>query len=414
MERTNWAGNVTYGAERFHEPRSLEELQELVRRSLRIKGLGSRHSFSDIANTNGDLVSLRRIDAPLELDREKCTATVGAGWTYAELGAPLHGAGFAVSTMAALPHISVAGAVATATHGSGWSNGNVATTVSAFEFVRADGEVVRLGREDGERFRGAVVHLGAIGLVTKVTFDIVPAFDVAQHVYLGLEQKDLEAHFDEILGAAYSVSVFTNWRDPGFTQVWLKRRVDSAMEAPPSDLFGALPADREVHPIITEDATPCTPQQGVVGPWHERLPHFKAGFQPSTPSELQTEYFVPREHGPAALRELHDLREQLAPVLQISEIRTVQGDDLWMSTAYGEDRVAFHFTWIKDWPGVSKILPVIEARLAPYGVLPHWGKVATMAPEVLQSRLPKLEDFRCIVAEYDPEGKFRNEYLKWL
>jgi xylitol oxidase len=411
VERTNWSGNIDYGAARFHEPRSLEELQQIVHGSRRIKALGSCHSFNSIADTDGDLVSMRSLQRPLSLDRENSTVTVAAGATYGGLFEPLHREGFALKNLAALPHISVGGAIATATHGSGDGNRNLSSSVAAIEFVSADGELVRLSREDGERFRGAVVHLGAIGLLTRVTLDVVPTFDVVQHVYRRLEHAALEANFDAILATAFSVSVFTNWRDPRFTQVWLKSRVGAAEALPTGDFFGASPADRNVHPVITEEATCCTPQMGSVGPWYERLLHFKMGFQPSTPSELQTEYFVPRRHGVAALHELHGLRDELAPVLQISEIRTVKADDLWMSTAYGEDRVAFHFTWRKDWPGVARVLPMIERCLTPYEVLPHWGKLTTMPAATLQAHCPRLQEFRRLAAEYDPEGVFRNDYL---
>lgn len=410
---SNWAGNYTYRAARLHTPQTIEQIQEIVSRSRKLKALGSRHSFNDIADSSEDLISLENLNQVLELDREQRRVTVEAGIRYGQLGRWLHRQGFALHNLASLPHISVAGACATATHGSGDQNGNLATAVAALEFVTAKGEIVVLSREDQPgQFQGAAVGLGGLGIVTKLTLDILPTFDMRQDLYQNLPLSQLENHFDELTSIAYSVSLFTDWRTGIFNQVWMKRRVskDDPFE-PESELFGAKLATRPLHPIEALSAENCTEQMGIPGPWYERLPHFRMDFTPSSGEELQSEYFIARKHALAAFRAVAQIRELIAPLLQISEVRTIATDDLSMSPCYRQACVAIHFTWKKDWPAVSKVLPLIEERLTPFQARPHWGKLFTMQPEQLQSLYVKLPEFRELLQYYDPQGKFRNVFL---
>jgi xylitol oxidase len=410
---SNWAGNYTYRAVRVHKPETIAQIQELVSRGNKLKALGTRHSFNDIADSPDDLISLERFDQVLALDREQHTVTVGAGIRYGQLCPWLHREGFALHNLASLPHISVAGACATATHGSGGQHGNLATAVAAMELITADGELIVFSRKhEPGQFEGAVVGLGGLGIVTKLTLDILPTFEMRQDVYENLPLAQLEDHFDELVASAYSVSLFTDWRNATFNQVWLKRRVsmDAPFELEP-ELFGAKPATHALHPIASLSAEPCTEQMGIAGPWYERLPHFRMDFTPSSGEELQSEYFVPRQHAIAAFHAIDQIREYIAPNLQISEIRFIAADDLWMSPCYGQDCVSIHFTWKKDWPAVSKVLPLIEERLAPFHARPHWGKLFTMHPEHLQSLYAKLPEFRELLQRYDPHSKFRNAFL---
>lgn len=412
-QQHNWAGNVTYSATRWHWPETMEEVQELASRCRKLKVLGSRHSFNGIADSAEDLISLEHMDHVVALDPVHHTVTVEGGIRYGQLCEYLHRAGYALHNLASLPHISVAGACATATHGSGDANGNLATAVSALEMVMADGELVVLSREQhGEQFQGAVVGLGGLGVVTKLTLDIEPTFDMRQVVYENLPLAQLEDHFDDIVSSAYSVSLFTDWRNAQFNQVWFKRRVadDSSFELAP-ELFGATLASSHRHPITGLSAVNCTAQMGIPGPWYERLPHFRMEFTPSSGEELQTEYLVPRQHAFAAFRAIHQLREQVAPLLQVSEVRTVAADDLWMSPCYKQACVAIHFTWQKNWPAVRNLLPIIEEQLAPFDARPHWGKLFTMPPKRLQSLYEKLPAFQQLLRQYDPQGKFRNAFL---
>ena len=363
----NWAGNHTYRAARLLEPGSLDELQEIVRAGRSLRVLGSRHSFNDIADTTGDHVSLSAMPRIYQLDRGARTVRVDGAVRYGELAVQLHADGFALHNLASLPHISVAGACATATHGSGDRSGNLATTIVAVDVVTASGELVRFGRDiDSELFNGAVVALGALGVVTSLTLAVEPTFEMRQDLYENVSLAQVAEHFDEITSLADSVSLFTEWHGAGFEQLWLKRRVGRGPASeppfePPPAIFGATRATEKIHPIRRMLADALTEQLGVPGPWHERLPHFRMDHTPSAGAELQTEWLLPRGHAVDALIALQELRAVIEPLVQVSEVRTVAADALWMSTAYGRASVAIHFTWQPDWAAVRQVVPRIEA-----------------------------------------------------
>jgi len=407
-----WAGTYTYRAERLHRPRSLPELQEIVATAPRVRVLGSRHSFTDIADS-AELVSLEALrttealPADVVVDRDAGTVSFGAGMKYGELAEVLGDEGLALANLASLPHISVAGAVATATHGSGVGNGNLATAVAAMELVTSDGQLRRLARGDDD-FPGAVVNLGALGAVTRLTLDVQPAYEVRQTVFEGLSWQALAGHFEEVVSAGYSVSVFTTLRD-AVDQVWVKTR---SAQAAPESLFDAHPATVDRHPILGLDATPCTPQLGRPGPWSDRLPHFRMGFTPSAGEEIQSEYLLPREHALAAIDAVRQRADRIAPLLQVCEIRTIAADDLWMSTAYGRDSVAVHFTWTKEPAAVEEVLADLEPALAPLGARPHWGKLFLARAEQIAPLYERYADFVYLVQRLDPRGAFRNDWLE--
>jgi xylitol oxidase len=412
VARTNWAGNYMYRAERVDEPRSLAEIQAIVKERRRLKALGSHHSFNSIADTTGDQISLKYFDE-MTINPRSGTVTVGGGITYGQLGPYLDHHGYALHNLASLPHISVAGACATATHGSGNKNSNLAAAVSALEFVTAAGEVVSLSRErDGERFAGAVVHLGALGVMTRLTLKVEPTYQVRQVVYENLSMDRLQRHLEEIFESGYCVSLFTDWRNHRITQVWIKSRVrPGAPDATPPDFFGAKRATRKLHPLADHSAESCTEQMGIPGPWYDRLPHFRLNFVPSSGAELQSEYFVPRARGYEAIMAVESLRDRVTPHLLITELRTIDADDLWMSTCYGRPSMSIHFTWKPQWPAVRELLPIIEEKLAPFKARPHWGKLFTMPPARLVSLYEKLPGYKAFVEQHDPEGKFRNDFL---
>jgi len=414
MTLTTWAGNLTYAAARVHEPRTVEEVQEVVAAARHVRALGTRHCFNDLADTPHDLVRLDGLDPAVEVDAAARTVTVSGGTRYGALARELHPRGWALHNLASLPHISVAGAVATATHGSGDRSRNLAAAVAGLDLVTADGTLRHLARGDAD-FDGAVVALGALGVVVRVTLDVEPTYDVAQEVHTDLPWDAVLEHLDEITGSADSVSLFTDWSAAGVRQVWRKTRVDpGAAYEPRADLFGARPAPGPLHPLPGIDPVNCTQQLGVPGPWHERLPHFRLEFTPSNGDELQSEYLVPRAHAVAAIEALRGLGDLVAPLLQVAEIRTIAGDDLWLSTAEGGDRVGLHFTWLPRQAEVEAVLPRIEAALAPLGDRPHWGKLfdAVGGPGADPRELyPRLDDFRALVARTDPEGTFRNAFV---
>jgi xylitol oxidase len=411
--RRSWSGSRVYAAAELHQPSSVDELQAVVAATPRLKALGTRHCFNDIADfTGGDQIDLSRMPRRVEIDADTQSATISADTRYGDIATQLDEAGFALENLASLPHCTVIGSVATATHGSGQTHPSLASAVSAIELVTADGELRRYTRRDHrDVFPGVVVGLGALGVVTALTLDLVPRFEVAQYVYEHLGWDEARSHFDELQAAAYSVSQFTNWADPVIDQVWMKHRVvDGA--SPADDLYGAGRATRQHHPAELSGAVPefCTEQLGVPGPWYERLPHFQLRFTPSYGEEIQTEYLVPRRHAVAALEALRGLADRITPLLIVSEVRTIAADDLWMSPFYREDCAAFHFTWQLRQPEVESLLPTIERALAPFDARPHWGKLFAESGG-LDRRYPRLGDFRSLVSSLDPDGKFRSPFV---
>jgi xylitol oxidase len=391
----------------------VDEVRDVVKSCSKLRALGSRHSFNRIADSTQNQISLEHLNK-IDIDDTARTVTVGAGIKYGQLAPVIDGRGYALHNLASLPHISVAGAIATATHGSGIRNGNLATAVRALEIVTASGELIQLSRDkDGDQFAGAVVGLGALGVVTRVTLDLLPTFQVAQTVYQNLNFGELAHNFDAIFGAGYSVSLFTDWQHHQATQVWIKRKLQSGEKhESAAEFYGAKRATEKLHPITGHPAESCTEQMGIPGPWYERLPHFKMNFTPSSGRELQTEYFVPRERGYDAILAVEKLRDQITPHLFVTELRTIAADHLWISTAYERDSLAIHFTWKPEWEAVKRILPQIEAQLKPFAPRPHWAKLFTLSPALLQAQYARLADFKALLKQHDPSGKFRNEFLE--
>jgi xylitol oxidase len=409
----NWAGNLTYSTDSVFYPKTVEEVQQLVKQHSKLRALGTRHCFNNIADSRDHLLSTKEMNQVVSLDAKAGTVTVEGGIKYGELAPYLDKQGFALHNLASLPHISVGGSVTTATHGSGIKNGNLSSAVRGLEVVTADGSVVHFSKAaDAEKLNAAVVGLGAIGVLTKVTLAVQPTYMMRQNVFTGLPVAQLKDNFEKIMSAGYSVSLFTDWQTDHINEVWIKSRVGTDTDHNQPEFYGAKAATKNLHPIIDLSAENCTEQMGVPGPWYERLPHFKMGFTPSSGKELQSEYFVPLQNAVEAMEAVSKLGKQIGPHLFITEIRTIAADDLWMSACRHQTSVTIHFTWKQETEAVLQLLPQIEKELAPFNARPHWGKVFTMAPEVLQSRYEKLGDFRKMVAEYDPKGKFRNGFLE--
>jgi alditol oxidase len=373
----NWAGNYEYRARVVHTPRSLDELRRVVAGAERIRAVGSRHSFTGIADSD-ELVSVAEL--PGDVTFGDGTVEVPAAVRYGDLAGVLNARGLALANLASLPHITVGGAVATATHGSGARNGNLAMAVADFA--------------------GTVVGLGALGVVTRLSLDVEPAYEVAQRVFEDVTWDELLGGLDAIMGASYSVSVFTRWGECAGA-IWAKRRTDE----PEAELPGR-PADGERHPIPGVDAASCTPQLGVPGAWSDRLPHFRLEFTPSHGEEIQSEFFVDRADAREAIEAVRALGPELAPILQVSELRTVAADELWLSPQHRRDTLALHFTWRRDQAAVERALRVVEAALAPFGATPHWGKLFLTRP-----RPERLPDFCRLANTLDPREAFRNDWL---
>ncbi|WP_330337148.1 FAD-binding protein [Streptomyces sp. NBC_00557] len=406
---SNWARTITYTAREFHRPRTLDALAALVAASERVRVLGSGHSFNRIADPGPDgvLVSTAGLPRVIDVDTAARTVRVSGGVRYAELAETVHAHGLALANMASLPHISVAGSVATGTHGSGVGNGPLASAVREVEMVVASGDTEVIGRDDA-RFGGAVTSLGALGVVTALTLDLEPAYGVEQRVYTELPLEGLD--FGAVAAAGYSVSLFTDWRKPGFRQVWVKRRTDR----PAVDFPWAAPAAVALHPVPGMPAGNCTEQFGVPGPWHERLPHFRAEFTPSSGEEIQSEYLLPRSAALDALYAIDGIRSTVAGVLQTCEVRTVAADAQWLSPAHDRDSVALHFTWVRDEAAVLPVVRRLEEALEPFDPRPHWGKVFEIPSAALRGRYARFDDFASLVRRTDPSGTFANDFVRDL
>ena len=405
----NWAGNYTYRARKLHRPSTLEQAQEIIANASCVRVLGSRHSFTGIADAP-ELITLEAMPMHTVVDHEANTVSFNAALKYGELVRTLNAEGVALHNLASLPHISVAGAVATATHGSGETNGNLATAVAGLELVTSGGEILEASRGDPD-FDGLLVGLGALGAVTRITLEVEPAYEVRQRVFEDLSWEALFEHFGEITSSGYSVSIFTRWGE-SIDQVWVKSRVTDEPERVEDELFGAVAAAVDRHPILGLDASSCTPQLGRPGPWADRLPHFRMGYMPSSGEELQSEYLFPRQYAVEAIEAVRTLADKIRPILQVSEVRAVAADRLWMSMNYGEDTVGIHFTWKPEPDALEEMLAQLESALAPFEARPHWGKLFSADAAAIAPLYERLPDFVRLVERLDPRGAFRNSWLK--
>jgi xylitol oxidase len=418
VPRENWSGTYHYHTDHVFQPEDVAAVEKDVSSTAKLRALGTRHSFNDIADSSSAQISMLGMKT-VEVNAAAHSVRAGAGIRLGDLAIEIDKQGWALHNLPSLPHISLAGCISTGTHGSGIHNGNMSTAVREIEFVGADGKLHKLSRtQDAATFPGAVVALGALGVITHLTVDVQPRFEVAQVLYENLSFDTLESHLADIMGAAYSVSLFTHWQGNKADQVWLKHRVapraeSGAKPTMPATFHGATLADKKLHPVGRDaDATPCTEQGGISGPWYERLPHFKLAFTPSVGHEIQTEYFVPLDKGYEAIRAVETLRDRITPHLLVTELRTIAADDLWLSMAYQRPSLAIHFTWKPEEAAVRELIPLIEAKLAPFNPRPHWAKVFSVPKEQLERSYVRTNEFRKLVQTYDRDGKFTNEFLR--
>jgi alditol oxidase len=406
----NWADNHTFEAGRVHQPTSIDDVRRLVAASPRVHAVGARHSFNSVADSPGDMIDLGKIDPNFAIDPERRTVTVGAATNYGVLAVHLHEAGWALHNMASLPHVTVAGATMTGTHGSGDRLGNLATAVVRLEMVTAAGDLVTLHHSDDD-FPGAVVSLGALGIVTRVTLDIEPGYTLRQDAYEGLPWASLLSDIDAVMSAGYSVSLMTNWSGPTVRRWWIKTRADrDTAPRPPSPVFDVIVSEQPSATGTPESIARLNPF-GVSGPWSDRLTHFKRDVQPGPEGHLQSEYMLPRAQATTAIARLREMGERIDGLLHGTEIRSMTGDNLWLSPSYGDDHVALHFSWQREIDKVDAITRDIEALLLPLGGRPHWGKIMHASAAQLEPLYPQLPAFRELARSYDPGGKFRNAFL---
>ncbi|MEJ0014397.1 MAG: D-arabinono-1,4-lactone oxidase [Actinomycetota bacterium] len=403
----NWSGNVTFSAPLVVHPTSLNDIKSAVVAAEIVRALGSAHSFNKIADSSDLLLAFDNFPKDIEIDVVVRRVRVAAGVRYGELAVALNNAGLALTNMGSLPHITVVGATSTGTHGSGLGNQNLSAAIYAIELITAGGDDITI---TGDELKAARVGLGALGIIHHITLNVVPTFDVAQTIYFDLPFENLINNFKDVMGAGYSVSCFTMWGDLLVDQVWVKSRVDSDI-LPGDELFSAKRATFKSHPLAGADTEGATEQLGSIGPWHERLPHFKLDFTPSFGDELQTEYFVDIKDAHAALQAVYELRSQIAPLLLVTELRTIASDDNWLSEAHGRDSLAIHFTWKPNVPGVTAFLPTLESALVPFKARPHWGKLFTDSAFDFYALYPEFRSWVDYRAGLDPDCKFINSQL---
>jgi len=401
---TNWATNIAFHDSLTLHPESIEELSEILRTHDSVKVRGTGHCFNHIADSHGTVVILDRMPSVLSIDSDAAVATAGAGLTYSQVATFLHENGWALPNLASLPHISLAGAITTGTHGSGIKNGALHTAIRAMKIMNADGSVSQISREKSPDFYAALVGLGRTGIVLSYEIDIVPTFDLYQVVYGDLAHETFINDLIPLMSSAYSVSYFTTWSKAQIGDLWVK-----SLELPPHQLHGSQIRGEKSHPIPGVDPLNCTEQGGVPGPWHLRLPHFRIDATPSAGNEQQSEFFVASSDAVAAFKAISAIAPQFSEYLLVSEIRAIAADEHWLSPAYQRETIAFHFTW-KNLDTIPVVAALIEKVLTPFNYRPHFGKVFTAGSTYLESVLPKFGDFSDYVALKDPEQVFANEF----
>lgn len=408
MSTKNWATNITFQDQQTFHPRSVEELRDIVLQNDHVKVRGSAHCFNTIADTHEVAVVLDQMPVILEIHAGSSAATVSAGLNYAQISEYLQSHGWAIHNLASLPHISIGGAVATGTHGSGIKNGPLHTAIHAATLIGADGEVKTLSRGVDDEFYAAVVGLGLTGIAISFGIDIEPTFEIRQTVYGDLPLDTFGENIIEILASAYSVSFFTTWGDNDSGDLWVKSKT-----TPQSEIFGAKARTEKAHPIFGVNPDACTEQGGVPGPWHLRLSHFRIDAVPSAGNELQSEFFVDSKDAKAAFAAIRAISHQFRHKLLVTEVRSMAADQHWMSQSYCRETVAFHCTWMND-EEVPRLVALIEAAFAPFNFRPHVGKLFNVTGDHFRTVLPKFDDFIDYVKSVDPTGKFHNEFTKRL
>lgn len=403
----NWSENVDFNDRAYLQTESLAELQELIRTHQKIRARGTAHCFNEIANTSSYAINLSQMPKTINVDLEKKSVLVAAGLTYGELAPALHAQGWALSNMASLPHISIAGSISTGTHGSGIQNQNLANQVLSLDLVTAEGELRHIDRTN-PAFSALVVGLGLGGIVYQYELKIEPTYEIRQVIYPEIPLDVLQRNFDQIMGTAYSVSYFTDWSSAQVGNLWCKFRDNEVI---PESVGGSSKADKKYHPIPSVDPVACTEQLGAEGDWHDRLSHFKLEFTPSVGEEIQSEFFIDRKDASAAIEAVAQLGAEITPLLWITELRTIAADNLWLSGAFERDTLAIHFTWKKE-DAIYPVIAKVEAALRPFNYRPHWGKVFTADAGYLEGVYPKINEFKALVEALDPTKKFENSFTR--
>lgn len=403
----NWSRNVEFQDLAYLQPSSLQELQEVIRENERIRVRGTAHCFNQIADTSAVSVNLSHMPEVIEIDGRVPSVTVSAGMTFGQLAPRLNQEGWALSNLASLPHISIAGSVATGTHGSGITNQNLANQILSLHVVLEDGTLKKISKGE-ELFDPLVVGLGLGVVVYKYEMKIEKTFNIRQVIYEEISRIELQRDFDSIMSSAYSVSYFTDWSNLGRGNLWCKFR---ASEIIPDSIAGSKKANQKYHPIPSFNPEACTDQLEIPGPWHERLPHFKLEFTPSAGDEIQSEFFLDIKDASDAISALEKIASEIYPLLWISEIRTIAADNLWLSGSYHRTTAAIHFTWKRS-DAIYPLIKKIETLLSQFAYRPHWGKAFFARPDYLKRVFPQVDEFKKVIMGLDPSQKFSNSFTR--
>lgn len=406
----NWGGNLQFRQEALAQPETLAELATLIRDN-QVRPAGTLHSFSPIATGEGIMLSAAGLKVAPAIDPASKTARVGAASRYGDIALALEAQGLALRNMGSLPHISLAGASATGTHGSGDGNQILSASLISFSFLNHKGELITLRRGD-DLFEPCRLGLGAHGLWVEAELSVVESYQMRQDIYRDIPWAYFLEDPARLSAAGYSVSLFGKWGSDTIDQAWVKSRVSDG--TPPAEIAGIRAATESLKELAPGVGDNLTEQAGRPGPWLHRLPHFRLDATPSAGDEIQTEYFFTRDQIVGAIEVVHSLAHEVNPVLIITEIRSIAQDDAWLSPMRRGDSIALHFTFKNDVPAVTRVVEKLEAALAPFNPIPHWGKVNGFTGEQLAAVHPKLAEARTVFDELDPEGKFSSPYLRSL
>jgi L-gulono-1,4-lactone dehydrogenase len=419
----NWAGNQQCAPYAVERPRSEPEVVALVQAAAeagrRVKVVGSGHSFTGIACTDGHMVDLSDYRRVVAHDRDARTVTVQAGITLADLCEELDLRGFALENMGDVGYQSLAGATATATHGTGVRFGNLSSRITGLSVVTAAGDVITCSGEDNaDVFEVARVGLGALGVVSTITLQCVPAFNL-HAVEEPMRVDDVLTDFDGFMAGEDHVEFYwvphTGWAltkrnrrtdEPVRPRGRVKEFADDILM--PNVAFGALCRVGRRFPRSIPRLAKLVPSTGRID-YVDRSD--KVFTSPRLVHFYEMEYAVPRGAVPEALNRIRDLIDRLGvPISFPVEVRAVAADDIPLSTAYGRDTdyIAVHVyrgtPYDQYFQGVESIMDDYDGR-------PHWGKLHNQTAATLAPRYPRWEAFQAARARLDPDGLFTNPYL---
>ncbi|MEW2545413.1 D-arabinono-1,4-lactone oxidase [Streptomyces sp. NPDC047002] len=421
----NWAGNVAARPARTAAPGSAAEVAQVVRAAaadgLKVKAVGTGHSFTAAAATDGVLIRPDRLTGILALDRAAGTVTVAAGTPMRALNAALARAGLSLTNMGDIMAQTVAGAVSTGTHGTGRASASIAAQITALELVRADGTPLRCSREENpDVFAAARVGLGALGVLTSVTFAVEPVFLLtAREEPMGFER--VLAEFDEhVAGNEH----FEFYWFPHTSNCNTKRNNRSAGPAAPPGLLRGWLDDEvlsngafKVACSVGRAAPAAIPaiarvsSRALSARTYTDIP-YKVFTSPRRVRFVEMEYAVPRAAAPAALRELKAAVDR-SP-LRVSfpvEVRTAPADDIALSTASGRDSAYIAVHLYRGTPHQA-YFGAVERIMVAHGGRPHWGKLHSRDAEYLAGVYPRFGEFTTVRDRLDPDRVFGNDYLR--